>query len=456
MWLIATILLSVFVTACSNDSKQSRAPGQPTMNELMHRRAQKSRAENERYNARLIDARTLTAAQISQLENDLKSKPEDFTARETLLIHYSAKKDIDRRDRHLLWLIEHDPKKREWAIRPDPPVSPAAFEAGKRLWLKSLRTADKAGYREAALFVATGDKPLAEKILLEGAAKFPDPREWSMQLGQLYFQVLVGSEGPLPLGVIHRVSLASSQSAYAQEVRRKLEATADVDLLATVARGLAGLGTNLYWRQQIAFDPFALAAHYADRVDQLAPETRLAKGLRFSMDRNRRVQELYRQGRAEDILPKASEPDRWYLLPLAMDRQFRLGNLDATEKYAREYLTLATKDPAHLHYTRAVSSANMQLGKVSMRRGDLRRAGEYMMASLGTPGSDEAKFMQFDMALARTLVDAGQRNIVAEYLDRCSEIAMKGEQYKRWADEIRKGINPDLIPYATGCANEPC
>src|SRR5688500_5834789 len=104
MWLIATILLSVLVTACSNDSKQSRAPGQPTMNELMHRSTQKRRAENEQYNARLINARTLTAAQISQLESDLRSKPEDFTARETLLIHYSAKKDIDSRDRHLLWL----------------------------------------------------------------------------------------------------------------------------------------------------------------------------------------------------------------------------------------------------------------------------------------------------------------------------------------------------------------
>ncbi len=456
MWLIAVILLSVLVTACGNDSKQSRAPGQPTMNELMHRSTQKRRAENEQYNARLINARMLTAVQIAQLENHLKSKPEEFTPRETLLIHYSAKKDIGSRDRHLLWLIEHDPKKREWAIRPDPPMSPAAFEAGKRLWLKLLRTADKAGYREAVQFVAIGDKPLAEKILLEGAAKFPDPRDWSMQLGQLYFQVLVGSEGPQPLNVIHRVSLASSRSAYAQEVRRKLEATADVDLLATVARGLGGLGTNLYWRQQIAFDPFELAAHYADRVDQLAPDTRLAKGLRSSVDRNRRVQELYRQGRAEDILPKASEADRWYLLPLEMDREFRRGNLDATEKYAREYLTMAAKDQSHVLYTRAMFNANMQLGKVSMRRGDLRRAGEYMMSALRIPESDEIKYMQFDMTLARTLVDAGQRDIVARYLDRCAEIAMKGEQYKRWADDIRQGINPDLIPYATGCANEPC
>ena len=103
---------------------------------------------------------------------------------------------------------------------------------------------------------------------------------------------------------------------------------------------------------------------------------------------------------------------------------------------------MAAKDQSHVLYTRAMFNANMQLGKVSMRRGDSRRAGEYMMSALRIPESDEIKYMQFDMTLARTLIDAGQRDIVARYLDRCAEIAMNGERYRRWADDIGKASTP--------------
>jgi hypothetical protein len=430
------------------------------MNELMHRDAAKRKAEAAEYEARQRFARALSSDQVSQMERALAAKPEDFSTRETLLIYYRAKKDIQNRDRHLLWLIEHDPKNRSVAIPADPPMHPVAFEKGKRLWLKSLQTADEKAYREAALFTGTGDKPLAERILLEAAKKFPDSRSWSTQLGSLYFQVLVGSQGPLPMGVIRQVSRTATRGPYAQAIRRKLETTPDVELLGATARGLMHSGSNLYWNQVIDFDPLKLAEHYVDRSEQLAPDSRTAKVLRFSIDRgypSRRVQELVRgRDRHEDLLAKATDEDRWYLLPMAMDGAFHRDDLTVTDTYAREYLALGTKNPSDRRYGRAIFDANMQLGKIHMRRGDTGQAGKYLMASLSMPGSDAMKYVQFDMTLARTLVDAGQRDIVAQCLDRCARITVDGDRYKQWADEIRKGINPDLIPYRTGCAKEPC
>ena len=169
------------------------------------------------------------------------------------------------------------PKNRVRAIAADPPMHPTAFEAGKKLWVESLRAAgdevSDEDHRDAALFVATGDLPAAEQILLAAAAKSSDTRAWSMQLGRLYFQVLVGSEGPLPLGVVRQVSRTNAKGTFAQQIRHKLDTTTDVDLLAAVAQGLVRQGDQLYSRQAIDFDPVELAGHYADRVRSLAPES---------------------------------------------------------------------------------------------------------------------------------------------------------------------------------------
>jgi hypothetical protein len=51
------------------------------------------------------------------------------------------------------------------------------------------------------------------------------------------------------------------------------------------------------------------------------------------------------------------------------------------------------------------------------------------------------------MTLARELVDWGEREAVARFLDRCSSFNVSGKRQAEWAAEIRCGINPDLTPY---------
>ena len=104
------LLFAILATNCAQYSTQSRAPGQPTMNELMHRRAAQRKTQAEQYQAREDVARSLAPDQVSQMESALASAPEDFPTRETLLMHYRFKRDILNRDKHLLWLIEHDRK----------------------------------------------------------------------------------------------------------------------------------------------------------------------------------------------------------------------------------------------------------------------------------------------------------------------------------------------------------
>jgi hypothetical protein len=51
------------------------------------------------------------------------------------------------------------------------------------------------------------------------------------------------------------------------------------------------------------------------------------------------------------------------------------------------------------------------------------------------------------MTLARQLVDWGEREAVAQFLDRCAQFNYRGKDLIEWAAQIRKGINPDLTPY---------
>jgi hypothetical protein len=50
------------------------------------------------------------------------------------------------------------------------------------------------------------------------------------------------------------------------------------------------------------------------------------------------------------------------------------------------------------------------------------------------------------MSLARKLVDAGERDAVAKFLDRCAKFNKAGKPLAEWAAQIRKGLNPDLAP----------
>jgi len=96
----------------------------------------------------------------------------------------------------------------------------------------------------------------------------------------------------------------------------------------------------------------------------------------------------------------------------------------------------------------------MMLGKAALHRGDRRAAAAYLLAAADSPPS--STYENVDMTLARALVDWGERETVARFLDKCAAFSNRSEPFRRWATEIRKGINPDLIPYATGCAKDPC
>lgn len=83
-------------------------------------------------------------------------------------------------------------------------------------------------------------------------------------------------------------------------------------------------------------------------------------------------------------------------------------------------------------------------------------AAQHLLAAVESPGSAELRYLPIDMTLARSLVDWGEREAVARFLEQCARLNRESEKYKLWAEDIRKGINPDLLPYMSGCEKGPC
>jgi len=124
-----------------------------------------------------------------------------------------------------------------------------------------------------------------------------------------------------------------------------------------------------------------------------------------------------------------------------------MGKFD--EAGAHQLLELATRNPKDPRYPDAIYNANIALGRAALKQGDRKSAAKYLLAAANSAGSDRLRFLQISvtMDLPRSLVDWGEREAVATFLERCARFCERGEKFKQWAGEIRKGINPDLIPY---------
>lgn len=142
-----------------------------------------------------------------------------------------------------------------------------------------------------------------------------------------------------------------------------------------------------------------------------------------------------------------SQSDKMWLLRGQTEEAFWDGKMDEAESKARELLALAARNTNDPEYGNAIFSANLSLGHVMLRRGDKRQAAGYLLAASNAPSTDDLRYGYIDMTVARQLVDLGEREAVAQFLDRCPQFNYRSKDLTEWAAQIRKGINPDLTPY---------
>jgi tetratricopeptide (TPR) repeat protein len=430
-----------------------------------------------------LPAGDLKPEQVAALEAAVDKDPENLFARNKLLIFYLNSGDkvvgqqatIAARRRHIVWLIQHHPEAkatRSWGARiftapGDQDPDPVGYEEGRKLWLAQVERPDTAVsiLSGAARFFRVNDKPLAEKMLLRAQALEPKGR-WSGELGRLYYEILVGANATTAQGVVRSVSLADAHGAYAKEIRRKLTLSTDVTLLVTTAESLGQWGRTLFENHSIDFDPVALARTYLEKALQLDPQSilahQVAMNVRF-LDRGGQLaiipqgSSLEAQYRVLAALPEAQRYLRMSLLaeaaytgaeqvdasrhnPAAAKAEF-----ETARTCAQEALQLAPKFRNDPDYGTAIYNANMVLGLLAMRAGNRKAAVQFMLDASKAPGTEELAYSMtdFSLKLPEWLFRDGERDSVAEFLERFSQMNVSEKGYlQESAKAIRSGKKP--------------
>lgn len=114
---------------------------------------------------------------------------------------------------------------------------------------------------------------------------------------------------------------------------------------------------------------------------------------------------------------------------------------------ATEYLALATNYPCDATYGDAIFSANLYLGRIAFKAGDVDAASHFLLAAGQTPGSAALDSVGPDLTLANQLLDAGKANTVVEFLLEVRHFWKPGiKQTDVWIAEIKAGRKPYLNP----------
>jgi hypothetical protein len=428
------------------------------MKELSERRVASSRNEATRYQAFNKRVQSLTPERARGLFEELKTNPQDGESYMTLLRYYEKELNIPALSALKLWFIEHHPGGRIQPGNINPRHDRAAYAKGKALWLAQVKRNPGSIeiHQRAADFLGGGDKPLAEKILLAGRAANPNNDRWAHLLTRHYTHVIHGATEPYTeYNVFRTVSAEDAHSAYARDVIARLDESTDVQVLTSTAVSLLRYGVQRRGTSNDV-DAAALARRFIERALAVEPDSQPARRMEKLLQRlemDRRMYQFLSKGSTEQT--GLSTEDQ-FLRALALTRHsWSNQQIDRAETNARAILRLAERHRDHSLHSEALFEAEMVLGKIAFRKGDTRGSIRHLLTAGTVPGEIRR---DFDMNLPRALVDADKRSAVAQFLEGVAPKMPDPMRYRAWAAEIRKGINPDLIPTFTpmNCTNDPC
>jgi hypothetical protein len=143
---------------------------------------------------------------------------------------------------------------------------------------------------------------------------------------------------------------------------------------------------------------------------------------------------------------EARELQRWWMLPQLAKVAFEAAALDKARAFAIEMLELAKgTDFFHRENGDAIFSAHLVLGRLALQEGDVAKAKEHLLQSARTKGSPVLDSGGPNMTLAKELLESGERDVVVEFLKRCTRFWKSHDQRaEQWIWAIEHGEMPDF------------
>lgn len=440
--------------------------------------------EIDKTNARMKrhrDAVAMTPADAAALEKALESDPNNVETREKLIIFYDQAGKVSWEEKlagirkHSLWRLQHLPDTDLWIPHISKRYDPEGYAEAKRLWLEQTSKPDVTAKTlgRAAAFMTAYDKPVAEELLLR-AQKMEPAGPWAERLGLLYARAIVGTIDPR----YGTTAPDEAKSPFADEARRKLDATTDASVLAIAGHELAvryaQAGTGVQ----------ELGRRYIERAAALDPRNARARSsledLR-SFERSRQIAAQLQKAAAQQKADPSSdamyaavsalpESDRLFYLPRVAATAYMSAEyieyvakekppaqLEASTKqaaagfarsrqYATDALTLAERHRQAPDYGDVIYGAHTTLAVVALKDGDRQAAVRHMASAAAAPlpaGGRASPEFGLRPRLVEYLLREGERDSVVQYLEKsAARFPRERERLVADAKQIRAGVMP--------------
>lgn len=141
------------------------------------------------------------------------------------------------------------------------------------------------------------------------------------------------------------------------------------------------------------------------------------------------------------------ERNRFYILDNVAKAAFKVDDIDKATTYATDLLNLAPLYKDDWNYGNAIHHANLVLGRIALKSGDVEKAKIHLIESGRTPGSPQLNSFGPSMTLAKELLEVGENEVVIEYLHLCKKFwEMDNGRVESWIASIKGGGMPDFGP----------
>jgi hypothetical protein len=421
--------------------------------------------------------RRLSTSEATELEEMLEEYPDDLAIRSKLLGYYFYRAlrihgrtaTLEDRRYHIYWLIKNHPGSKlagtaEITIDPigHKLADKEGYEVAKQLWAEQVEKnkTDKKILLNAAHFLRLHDKEDAEEYL----RRVNDPLA-SAALAELYalgaLKINMMNQNGFPLGI----GTSQKDYSFAKKARQALEESSDVLMLSMATSFLLTRGAMLKAMsgERLDIDPVEYAARLIRRQEELCPSCgthqwsqyyEIKRMMAPSAEQKqiwakREFVELEKSWKlANNQRHTDKKMKRTYdviMLGKLAKAAFAAGEMTKARDYAGKLLKTESAVKGDKRNGRTTHDGNIILGRVALKQGDIKKAGEHLIMAGQISGGAALSSFGPNMALAKELLEHGEKEVVLQYLELCKKFWSRGEpELERWSATIKKGGMPNF------------
>lgn len=149
---------------------------------------------------------------------------------------------------------------------------------------------------------------------------------------------------------------------------------------------------------------------------------------------------------SEEILAASKDIlERFYALGDAAKSRFDAGDCETAKAYTEELQKMTPSYRKNWNYGNAIASANIVLGRLALRDGNIQEAEAFLVEAGKSPGSPQMDSFGPNMSLAQDLLIGGHSAAVLEYFKLCEVFwAPEFSKLEQWTEDVSAGRIPDF------------